>query len=885
MPVIDTVLLPPGPDFFAGFARLLIGRHGDALRACDLVLPSFALAGRVRAALLAHAGTAVFMPRLLTEATLAARWSGDVDVDPRARRLLSLVDMLRRQGWLGNADLWTIARELLELSDELAEVDLPDEDELAALFARTHALSDCGALSLEARLVSAVWQSDRIGAPGHARARQLALLRAAASATRPLVVLLDRLAPVPRWVLSWGERAAVTVVRAQRPTQGTPLARALQAAWPVEGDEAPPLFLRQVAMGDMRELSRRVQVFSAQSLEQEARHAADCIAGWLVSGMRDIALVAVDREAARRARALLERQQILLADETGWKLSTTRAAATVDAFLQCLASDGYFRDLLDLIRSPYIAGGLDDDGHALAIRAIDEWVVDANHVEGLHALLADASRALPAGPAAGLIRALASAFAMMPTGKAPASFWTGRLLAALDALGARARLAGDLAGVQVIALLDTLVADSANVVTAFEFAEWRKWLNAEFEQALFRDDELDSPVVLTHIAATRLRHFDAAYVIGADSDHLSAASPRGILAHDGLRRELGLADAREAARQLQEDIASLVLCAGRVVFSWQAQRDGETCLPAAALQRLDRACVRSGLPSIMTPVPVQADPPAAVLPAFSAAPSLPAERVPQRISASALADLVACPYRYFARRVLRLGVRDEVEEVLGKGRVGEQVHAVLHRFHRAHPRLQDAPFDALVDDLGAAIAGSFAQAVAANFQEYAWADRLHQRAAAYVHWARTREAEGWQFEAGESDRERALTLSDGASLVLHGRIDRIDRSAGGHALIDYKLRNAKAVRASLESDEDTQLAFYTLLHDEDVVSAAYVALDEDSPIDVAHPAPVDAAVVLGGLLDDMFVALRAGAALPAHGDAAACSHCQMRGLCRKDWRS
>ncbi|MCP2936547.1 hypothetical protein NK983_28080, partial [Salmonella enterica subsp. enterica serovar Typhimurium] len=91
-------------------------------------------------------------------------------------------------------------------------------------------------------------------------------------------------------------------------------------------------------------LRDRVRLVSAQSLEQEAQHAATCIVRWLAEGRRRIALVASDREAARRTRALLERRQVLLADETGWKLSTTRAAATVDAFLQCLASDGYHRD-------------------------------------------------------------------------------------------------------------------------------------------------------------------------------------------------------------------------------------------------------------------------------------------------------------------------------------------------------------------------------------------------------------------------------------------------------------------------------------------------------------------------------------------------------------
>jgi ATP-dependent helicase/nuclease subunit B len=81
--------------------------------------------------------------------------------------------------------------------------------------------------------------------------------------------------------------------------------------------------------------------------------------------------------------------------------------------------------------------------HAQAIAALDDWVVRRNHVDGLHALLRDASIELAGQPAAVLVDALARAAALMPTHSAPASFRVDRLLAALDALQARAALALD----------------------------------------------------------------------------------------------------------------------------------------------------------------------------------------------------------------------------------------------------------------------------------------------------------------------------------------------------------------------------------------------------------------------------------------------------------
>ncbi|MFH1815205.1 MAG: PD-(D/E)XK nuclease family protein [Pseudomonadota bacterium] len=876
--------LPADAALFARLARLLIDRHGDALADCDVLLPVMAHAPALRGALLAEAGHALFMPRMLTPSLLAARWMGDAAVDPHPRRLLRLVAQLRQQAWLGDADPWSAAQELLELADALAALPAPpDENTLQQGFERAHGLTDSAALSLEARLVHAVWHSDCTGTPGHARAVTQALMRAAGAARRPLIHLSALVEPVPAWLEMHAARVPVLHVQATRALADTPVARVLHAAWPPGSPSDSPGLTPAPSRDDALELAGRVHLVGAQSLEQEAQCAASCIAGWLAEGRRDIALVALDREAARRTRALLERRQVLLGDETGWKLSTTRAAATVDALLQCFASDGYHRDLLDLLRSPHVAGALDRDAHAQAIAAIDNWVVRRNHVDGLHALLTDAGREFSARPPGQLIDALSQAFALMPTHNAPASFRVERLLAALDVLGARAALMLDAAGAQVVNLLEQLRADSSGVALDLSFADWRKWLNSEFEQALFRDSAIDSPVVLTPLAATRLRRFDAVYVIGADSRHLAPARLRGVLGHEGLRRELGLPDSRVAAGQLRDDLASLIACSDQTVFSWQTQRNGEANLPGVDLQRLDLVLQCAGLPSAVCGAPSLADPPALPALVVSSAPVLDPARVPSRLTASGLADLMACPYRYYARHVLGLGAGDEVEDAMGKGSVGELVHRVLHDFHVAHPRLVDAAPPALVDALRAQIAAAFDGAIARNFQEHAWADRLHDRADAYVAWAVQREADGWLFDSGEARRARLLELPDGAALSLEGRIDRIDRNAEGDvALLDYKLRTAERVRKTLQAD-DVQLAFYTVLEGGSVSQAAYLALEESAPVTFVEADPPAAARALQVLVSELFPALRNGAALPAHGDEAACRHCDMRGLCRKDW--
>ena len=98
-------------------------------------------------------------------------------------------------------------------------------------------------------------------------------------------------------------------------------------------------------------------IVEAASLEEEAAAVAQQVLDWRRAGVESIALVALDRLTARRARALLERAQVLVRDETGWKLSTTSAAAAVMRWFDLVADDLYWRDLLDWLKSGFTLAG------------------------------------------------------------------------------------------------------------------------------------------------------------------------------------------------------------------------------------------------------------------------------------------------------------------------------------------------------------------------------------------------------------------------------------------------------------------------------------------------------------------------------------------------
>ena len=106
-------------------------------------------------------------------------------------------------------------------------------------------------------------------------------------------------------------------------------------------------------------VDKSIQCISAKRFEDLAWEATRCIESHLRAGRSQIALIAQDRLLARRTRALLARLGTGLAieDETGWKISTTRAAAALHAWLELIRSPKAgptVSTLLEFLKNPFI---------------------------------------------------------------------------------------------------------------------------------------------------------------------------------------------------------------------------------------------------------------------------------------------------------------------------------------------------------------------------------------------------------------------------------------------------------------------------------------------------------------------------------------------------
>jgi ATP-dependent helicase/nuclease subunit B len=900
---LDFPIVTLAADAAGEIVRRFAGRLPD-LSSVTILLPQMQAALGFRAAVQrAAAREVLLLPRFATFATLGANIPLPRSVAAPSLRLAQIYTALKSRGWFDAPQLWGIAAELAQLFDELtrAQTQLPDSVEaFTQRLQEIYQSKPDPAMHFEARLAYELWHAfhgvdaNGIGAAlDAALARQLQLAALAISPPGPLCTVgLPRMAPFEaEFLRRYAERQSVLVMNGDESVGADPLTAGLAAAWVGPEASAEELHARAIAFRATHEVSplaRRVSCHAALSLEDEALAAAGAMRAWVGEGKRAIALVAADRLTARRVRALLERDQILLSDESGWTLSTTSASTVVMRLLDCVGDRFNYRDVLDLLKSPFFATDWEPGRRKAAVHRLEAWRREANLIAGLDRWQSLVEKRAATGDEAEIIRRLAKAQKHLQVRGQTLASWLDRLRDALAALGALPGLEDDAAGRQLLALLVQRREDLAGHGERLGAMEWRRWLNAEFEGATFRDDSIDSPIVLTTLAGTRLRAFEAVVVVGGDARHLAARTAPTRMFNQAVRTSLGLESVAEIAQQIQRDLAGLISRAGSVLVTWQSVQQGEHNAASPWITRLqvfhqitygnDLSRPAASARIAMASEDQMRGPPA---------PTVPPALLPGKISASAYASLVVCPYQFYARHVLRLNERDDGREEMEKRHYGELVHEILARFHRACPHVCALAEPEAEANLRATSEAVFSDYVKNDFSALAWQRRWERVIPRYLAWQRLREQDGWRFHDAEQSLECALALGDGRDVRLHGRVDRIDEHAtAGLAVLDYKTQKKnKLVRKLATPGEDVQLGIYGLLAGDAVSQAAYVGLDDErGVVSVAMEADVGPmaraeAERLVKLLD----AIAHGAPMPAQGTPEACSYCEMRGLCRRDY--
>jgi len=703
--------------------------------------------------------------------------------------------------------------------------------------------------------------------------------------------------------------------------QDEPLSEALAAQF---GDKAVYLPLVSTAPQGV------ISTHAALDFEEEALWAAACVLRHVETREAEerknpenpensetkappIAFIATDRTLTRRVRALLETHGLSIRDETGWTLSTTRAAATLmtqlqachwqassDAVLDWLKNSPVFPELLvgrleNLLRQARCTLWRDRDMSVLSELARKPAEFSLTHEREV----------APPDELIAFNLGLQRQLALMQSPR-PLRQWWVDLVIHLKTSGVWHLMQQESAAKELITALhlsdaaQSALSDWPLASQHMRLDEFMAWVRHALEASSYLPPSVgDSHVVILPLSQLLARPFYAVVLPACDEVRLSP-SPELPGSWTGSERvALGLPTREEGAAILRAAWRQALQCPRVDLLYRKTDSGGETLLPSPLLQLHLLAqpvghTLNSETISAINKIAINTSPESttglnslnyrAITAVPTRQPRPHGQAVPvKRLSASAYEDLRRCPYRFFALRQLGLTEASELDSELEKRDFGDWLHEVLKDFHLAPANLAaDLSTRRTLLDQCADAVRERRKFSAGEFLPYqaAW-PRLRD---GYLDWLAEFEATGAHFVSAETWHEMGL-----GPITLIGRIDRIDSSASVQDapafLLDYKTESPIKTKERLKNPlEDTQIAFYAALLPDDSLRAAYLNLNEKDGTQLIEQADVvdTRDTLIAGILDDM-QRIADGAVLAALGEGVACDYCAARGLCRKDF--
>ncbi len=280
----------------------------------------------------------------------------------------------------------------------------------------------------------------------------------------------------------------------------------------------------------------------------------------------------------------------------------------------------------------------------------------------------------------------------------------------------------------------------------------------------------------------------------------------------------------------------------------------------------------------------------------------------RQTSPTALETYATCPYRYFVRQVLHVHAVPEPGEALEMSPLdrGNMVHRILEDWVREGQASGDWPaFVQNQDRLTAIAEAEFERTGQSGLSglPVTWAlvrSEVTEDLARIVELEQDRARLGYRPLSVEqgfgTENPIELPLRDGTTLLLRGRIDRVDRGPDGLVAIDYKTGRASKDAGAYRSGQALQLPIYIqaaageMAEPTERISAEYFYAThkgnfERSGIDGAD---VFADDLFWDTLETITDGVRAGRFPPYPGDAAGnrprpnCQFCDYVDLCTTD---
>ena len=676
------------------------------------------------------------------------------------------------------------------------------------------------------------------------------------------------------------------------------------------------------------------RLVSARSFEELAWATAKAVETHLIAGKKNIALVAQDRLAARRVRALLARlgPALNIRDETGWKLDTTRAAAALSSWLELMRApkEGPSASaLLEFLQNPYlniseciqkppeVCRGLvvQLEDILVASQAKAGWETFYMAVERANAYAAN-NDSVPNEALLKLLQFVREhhhAWQVLDLSCANAY---SLLQKNLHDLGMSQALEKDSAGKQLLEVIKTFDLGSSDYrVTHMRLPEWISLLKSVMEESSYEELGNDAQPNLTimPLSSTRLRVFDAVVMVGCDEQQLPAFSEPPLFFSDALNRLLKASTITAQYVQQARDFSQLLASRSKVDLLWQSKsKSGEPLRPSAWIQRLQMQ-----LPKWKTEAYQSELYEGKSMPLEMAKASLDRDMpMPVSMSPSAYKALRDCPYKYYVRSLLGLREAKEFEDGFDASLAGQTLHALLRNFYQAL-KTEEQKADSLISSdlnhrrqwmeqqLSSISEKEFKRLIQGDGRVLGTLRDWQKQIPSFVDWQLQREAEGWRYHNAEHKVGFDLHFIDSngvdRAIRIEGRADRFDinlhveKSA---EVIDYKNQPMTKLKRRAEYLlDDPQLLIYARavnenpagahLQGHEVKQASWVSLKADVKKDKGSLRALEVEDVpelmpafSKQLVDDM-QNLWSGKELQAFAPDGVCQYCEARGICRK----
>jgi ATP-dependent helicase/nuclease subunit B len=705
--------------------------------------------------------------------------------------------------------------------------------------------------------------------------------------------------------------------------------------WPESIGEVGDEQSRVLALENVkRSQTKGWRLIPAKRFEELAWTAAKTIEQHLIDGKTNLALVAQDRLVARRARALLSRlgPDLNIRDETGWKLSTTRAAASLNSWLELIKApkDGpSAKTLLEFLQNPFLDFGkiLNRDPESclgliaeledilVASKAESGWKTFHLAIEGARDNATKTSSALPSTTLFELLQFVRERHHEWLALKVDCNQAFKQLQANLHATGMAESLEKDSAGKQLLEVLKTFDLSKTQYQAApIRLSEWLSLLKTVIEGASYQEagKEAKATLSILPLSSTRMRDFEAVVVVGCDEQQLPAYSEPPLFFSDALNQLLKTSTIAMQFVQQSRDLSQLLVSCPNVDLLWQSKsNNGEPLRPSAWMQRLQNQIEWQAIPTQLKKRSFEAMPMEMAVAHFEE--DLP---LPISMSPSAYKALRDCPYRYYVRSLLGLRKNKEFDEGFDASLAGQTLHKLLKRFYQAlktqehtNPALKSNPEQRRIwmeQSLNIYSEQEFASLIEGDARVMGTLRDWQKQIPSFVDWQLQRELAGWEYFDGEVKVGFDLPFQDVDGnlkmIRIEGYADRYDVNVDNSKLasvIDYKNQRFERVKVRAEHIlDDPQLLIYARAANEgqeshkltghQVLQAEWVALKADiskgEQKAVRSQEVVDMPEMMQQLSKQMtedVEQLWAKKPMQAFAPEGVCQYCEARGICRK----